>query len=159
MASTTDIIFWGSLAGLLALTIRGFRRSRHVGQLSVSLAVLAASGTVYGLVFDRGPHLGSKGGQSSATAFIVLYACMLAGMACNYLYRRFMQPQSGRELFDWGRFIAPMFASPLLFAPLWSAFQDAGVTVMGLRFSAFLVAFQNGFFWKEFFDNIRRRRS
>jgi hypothetical protein len=50
-----------------------------------------------------------------------------------------------------------MFTSPLVFAPLWSAFQDAGMTLTSLKYGVFVVAFENGFFWKEFFDNRRQR--
>jgi hypothetical protein len=159
VASTTDVIFWGSLAVLFALAVRAFRRSRHLGQFLVWVAVLAACGLAYYFTFDATQPFQSKGEQSSAAGMIALYIFMVAGMGCHYLYSHFMKPEREREFFDFGLFIAPIFASPLIFAPLWTAFQNAGVTLTGLRFGAFLVAFQNGFFWKEFFDNRRRRRS
>ena len=156
MANTTDIVFWVSLAVLFALAVRGFYRSRHIGQLLVSVAILAACGAVYALNFEGSSHLQSKGEQSSTPAMIVLYVCMLVGMTCQYLYTYFLKAERERK-FDVGLFIAPMFTSPLVFAPLWSAFQDTGMTLTSLKYGVFVVAFENGFFWKEFFDNRRQR--
>ena len=159
MASMTNVIFWGSLAGLFALTVQGFRKSRNIGQLVVWLALLSAFGGWYFFAFQQAPHLQSKGEQSSALAMVGLYACMLAGMACNYLYAHFMNPKGKRKPFDFGCFFGPVFASPIIFIPLWAAFQNAGIGVMSPQFAAFFVAFENGFFWKEVFDNRKQQRS
>ena len=158
MGSTADVIFWGSLAGLFALAVREFLRSRHVPQFLVWLTILAVCGLAFYFSFDFAAHLQSKGEQSSGAAMIVLYLFVLVGMACHYLYSHFLKPRPEREVFDFGLLIAPLFASPIIFVPLWSAFENAGLTLTGLRFGAFFVAFENGFFWKEVFDNRRQGR-
>jgi hypothetical protein len=154
----TNVVFWVSLMGLFALIVQRFRKSRNIAMFLGWLAVLAACGGVYFYAFESPSHLQAKGEQSSGPAMIVLYICMLVGMACHYLYSYFVKPKLKRESFEFGLLIAPVFASPIIFAPLWAAFQDAGVTLSPLRYAAFFVAFENGFFWKEFFDNRSRRR-
>jgi hypothetical protein len=154
-----DIVFWVSLAGLFALAVHSFWQRHNIGHLLAWLAILAASGGWYFIAFDLSPHFQSKGEQSSTPAMVILYLCTVGGMACNYLYAHFMKPIRKREPFDFGCFIAPMFASPIIFAPLWSAFHEAGIELTALKFAAFFVAFENGFFWKEFFDNRRGQHS
>jgi hypothetical protein len=84
---------------------------------------------------------------------------MLLGMLSQFLYRRFERPQRLRPTWDWGMFIAPVFASPIVFIPLLAAFQNANIDLKDLtapRLMIFFVAYQNGFFWKEFFDRKQR---
>ena len=59
-------------------------------------------------------------------------------------------------------FIAPVFASPIVFIPLLTAFQNANVDLNRLtvpKLLIFFVAYQNGFFWKEFFDLKQREEA
>lgn len=158
MADMTNVVFWISLAGLLALLIRGFCKSRSIAVFLLWLVILGACGVMYFYAFESHSYLQPKGEQSSGPAMFVLFICMLVGMACNHFYNYFMKPKLKREPFDFWRFIAPIFVSPFIFAPLWAAFRDAGVSLSPLKYAAFFVAFENGFFWKEVFDNRRRRR-
>lgn len=103
-----------------------------------------------------------KGSQANETGFvIVLYLSMLAGMACHYFYGLFLLPQRKRSKFDLGAFLAPVFASPIVFIPLLGAFQNTEVDLTQLtlpKFMVFFVAFENGFFWKEVVDNRRKEQ-
>ena len=84
---------------------------------------------------------------------------MLLGMLAQYGYNYFVTPKSDRKAFDLGVFIAPVFASPVVFIPLLAALQNADIDLTALtipRMMVFLVAFQNGFFWKDFFDRQRQ---
>ncbi len=88
-----------------------------------------------------------------------LFICMVAGMFGQYLYRHFERPMRFRRKWDWGLFLAPVFASPIVLMPLLAAFQGADIDLAALtapRLMMFCVAFQNGFFWKEFFDRKRK---
>jgi len=101
----------------------------------------------------------AKGPQDLVLAF-ALYVCMLAGIIAQFLYRRFERPQPKRPAWDWGLFLAPVFASPIVFIPLLAAFQTSEVKLEQLtapRLMVFFVAFQNGFFWKEFFDRQQQK--
>ena len=80
------------------------------------------------------------------------------GMIAQYLYSWLGQPPSKRKTkrFDMGLFIAPIFTSPIVFIPLLAALQNAVVDLQNLttpKMMLFLVAFENGFFWKEYFDH------
>lgn len=76
-------------------------------------------------------------------------------MLAQYAYAHFSQ--SGlrkRSPFDWGNFIAPIFLSPIVFVPLFESLKSAPqahATTMSL-----LVAFENGFFFKNFIDHRER---
>lgn len=107
-------------------------------------------------------ELTAKGKSGDFILAAALFFCMLLGMVSQYLYRRFEKPKRRRTKFDWGVFIAPVFASPIVFIPLLAAFQNADVDLANLtvpRLMIFFVAYQNGFFWKEFFDRKQREES
>lgn len=87
--------------------------------------------------------------------------CMIGGMFAQYLYRHFERPAHHRLKWDWGCFLAPVFASPIVFIPLLAAFSNVDIDLANPRLKVpqlmvFLVAFQNGFFWKEYYDRKLR---
>jgi hypothetical protein len=87
---------------------------------------------------------------------------MTGGMFAQYLYRYLERPVRYRQKWDWGCFIAPIFASPIVFIPLAAAFQNVDIDLTNPRLKLpqlmiFLVAFENGFFWKEYFDRKRKQ--
>jgi hypothetical protein len=157
MASLSNIVFCISLAGLFVLVFLEYIRTKKLGRLLFCLAVLAGCGAVYFYVFQSNRSIASKGEQPNQAGFVVvLYVCMFLGMVCHSFYSRFLKAKREREPFDWGNFLAPIFASPIVFVPLLGAFQNADVDLTRLtmpKFMVFFVAFQNGFFWKEVVDN------
>jgi hypothetical protein len=158
------VVFWTSVLGLLILAVLNYLRSKNLKQFLFEFLFIAVSGGIYLTVFQTAPPVQSKGVDSSGTAFvIILYICMLIGMAFHSLYVRLMKPATTRQPFDLGTFIAPVFASPIVFIPLLGAFQNADVDLANLtlpKYMVFLVAFENGFFWKELVDNrIKARKS
>jgi hypothetical protein len=84
-------------------------------------------------------------------------------MLAQHAYARLSKPRRRRRRrFDLGTFLAPIFASPIVFIPLLATIQAAGVDlyrVNGARFMLFLVAFENGFFWKVIFDQRREMKT
>jgi hypothetical protein len=101
----------------------------------------------------------AKGPQTGQLLAVALYVSMLLGMFAEFLYSHFEKPKRKRTQFDWGLFFAPVCASPIVFIPLMAAFQSADVDLQKSaipRLMVFLVAFQNGFFWKEHFDARRK---
>jgi hypothetical protein len=99
--------------------------------------------------------------QQEVYFVIVLYFCMLLGMGGQYLFNRFEHPETERKKFDVGLFIAPVFASPIIFIPLLAALQNADIDLVRLtvpKTMVFFVAFENGFFWKAYFDQRRQER-
>lgn len=162
MVNVSDAVFWISLAGLFVLTLWGFVRGRNILWSLLLIAILSAVGVGYHVFFQSSSQISPKGDQPHQWAFIVvLYAFMLLGMASNYLYGRFETTKSTRPPFDAGNFVAPIFVSPIVFIPLLGAFQNTYVDLTNLtvpKLMIFLVTFENGFFWKEFFDNRQRKK-
>ena len=151
-----------SLAGLLlayGLWVRKTGEWRPFWLESGALAIFAiVLNILFGFPF---PQTGvvAKGPGEDLMLAAALYLCMLLGMFSQYLYRRLEKPKRRRLKWDWGLFVAPVFASPIVFIPLLAAFQDAGIDLKRLtspRLMIFFVAFQNGFFWKEFFDSKQK---
>jgi hypothetical protein len=157
MTSLSDIVFWISLAGLCVCVFFEYAREKKINRLLFWLVVLAGCGAAYFYIFRGNRSIASKGEQPNQAGFVVvLYLCMFLGMVCHYFYSRFLKAKGEREPFDWGNFLVPIFASPIVFVPLLGAFQNADVDLTNLtmpKFMVFFVAFQNGFFWKEVVDN------
>jgi len=160
VANLEDAVFWISLAGLFVLTVRGFLRTKKIGRALVYISVLLGCGGTYLTVFRAGLQVQPKGVESYQWAVVLLlYICMLAGMAANHLYGWLSGPKPTRRPFDIGTFLAPMLVSPIVFIPLWVAFQSSSIDPTNLaapKLMIFLVTFENGFFWKAFFDGRRR---
>jgi hypothetical protein len=157
MSGLSNIVFWTSLTGLCALSFFEYQKLKKTGRLFLWLALLAACGVGYFYIFQNRVAIASKGEQPNQSIFvIILYICMFMGMSCHYFYSWFLKSTREREPFDWRNFLAPVFASPIVFVPLLGAFQNADVDLTKLtipKFMVFFVAFQNGFFWKEVVDN------
>ncbi len=153
-----------SLLALVLLAGYRYTQSKNARALLVQLAALVLCFAFLHALFDfpLGAEPASRGNEQNDVYFvIVLYACMLLGMLAQYGHARFSQPQRTRKKFDLGLFLAPVFASPIIFIPLLGALQNANIDLSRLdapRMMTFLVAFENGFFWKEYFDHRRAEK-
>lgn len=152
-----------SLVALAGLAIYRFIQTKNWRPLLAQILALLLVFAFLRALFDfPTPPPASKGeGQQELYLIIVLYACMLLGMLAQYGYTRFSAPKRKRKAFDLGMFLAPVFTSPIIFIPLLAALQNAEIDLTRLdapRFMAFLVAFENGFFWKEYFDHRREEK-
>jgi hypothetical protein len=159
---TTIVVI--ALVGLAALSVGAFAKERRLGPLLLSIAVLAGLAWFLRRLFGfpvAQPIPASKGLTPSELPVIgVLFACMLLGMLAHWLYVWLGTPQGKRRKFDFGLFVAPILASPIIFIPLLASQQNTYLSLAQLdvpRFMVFLVAFENGFFWKEYFDNLKKK--
>ncbi len=151
-----------SLLVLAMLAIIRFVKSKKIRSFILQISALVLTTVFLNALFDFpaiAPSATGKGepGQD-VYLVIVLYICMLLGMAAQYAYTRFEQPKADRKEFDFGLFLAPIFASPIIFIPLLAALQNADLGLARLtvpKMMVFFVAFENGFFWKEYFDHRR----
>lgn len=156
-----NILVWlayGSFIAFLAVSIHLYAKYKNVTTFVTCLFFLVIFGAVlYFRVHLPGGVVG-KGAGKDLAFIIVLYGFMVAGMLANYLYARFSKAKNRRKKFDFGVFISPVLVSPIVFIPLYAAFKDAQIDLdlSGGKMMVFLVAFQNGFFWKEFFDNAQK---
>lgn len=162
MSTQLDIFVIVSIVGLVIISVIRFAKNRKVPNFLVQLALLIFCG--FFAVRDLLVNIDTtaKGAGSDIPFAVVLYGCMLFGMLGSYGYNRLSIPRAQRPEFDLGLFLAPMLASPLVFIPLLGAMQNADVDLNGLttpKLMVFLVAFENGFFWKEYFDHRRAERT
>jgi hypothetical protein len=163
MSSGMSVLITVSMAGLLLVSARWARKTGEWRML-IALAIAIAA---FVLFLNRqfgypGTRIVAMGPREDLALWMALYLCMLVGMFAQYSYRHFDRPRRNRARWDWGLFLAPVFASPLVFIPLATSFSSAGLDLKSLtaaKFMIFLVAFQNGFFWKEFFDMKRKEVS
>ncbi len=150
-----------SITGLLlVLGLHAFRTA-SLRSFWSELVVLVIYGVFLNVVFGFPSPSGvvAKGSEASRALYVALYVCVLMGMAFQFAFRYFSQPKELRSSWDWGLFIAPFFASPLIFFPLVAAFQSSGVDFndsRAPRLMVLMVAFQNGFFWKEIFERKQK---
>jgi hypothetical protein len=154
-----------SIVGLLILTFWRIRKTRNWRSFGVQLVALAlCSLLLYGIFgFPFAKKIPVSRGEEGQDIFlvIVLYGFMLLGMLAQYGFHHFGRPKVQREPFDLGIFLAPIFASPIIFVPLFAALQSSNINLSEFdapRLMLFLVAFENGFFWKDYFDHRRRAK-
>lgn len=157
MSSGISLILIASLAGLLVGAIYvDLRRRGGAPTWPIALLIVAA---VALWARSRVPYqLETKGGIDEGLAIGLCYVSMLLGMVAQYGYA---QGERGRRRFKFEpvSFLMPIFASPIVFIPLLSIATDlttAGAFTQA-KVMVYLVAFQNGFFWKSFFEQQRQR--
>ena len=85
------------------------------------------------------------------------YLSMLLGMIAQYFYK---QAERGDKAFSFAplEFMMPIFASPIVFIPLLTITEEMALSgaFTKAKLIMYLVAFQNGFFWKSFFDQRQK---
>jgi len=148
-----SIYWWAAVASLLLL-ISVILAERRAFKLLAGL-VLVLLGLVAGLAAPSLRLLADgievKGDESELPWGLIglLYLALVAGMAAQYAFLK-----SPRARFHWTVFLKPFLASPIVFLPLLAALEDqlAGGPWTLPRLMLVFVAFQNGFFWKTFFD-------
>ena len=161
----SDLLNWLTAVSLLALAAVLFYRDYKAGSAKgftlhalILLACVAFLWRCFG--FLKAAPVG-KGDNNEVYFIIVLYVIMVLGMLASYAFQHFSKEKAGRKEWDIGLFLAPVFVSPVIFTPLLTAFQQAAATQQAgsnaPRMMMFLVAFQNGFLWKEYFDHKRKK--
>lgn len=88
-------------------------------------------------------------GGGPILAFTIMFVCTVLGMAARYV---FYQDQK----FTWGTFLRPLVISPMILLPLVGTMQGIQTFEPIQLISFGLLSFQNGFFWKEVFEKIRK---
>jgi hypothetical protein len=148
MSSVLSAVLSASILGLLvcvwwASVVRA--RPRRLAR-AVALTVLAVMVLRYSLV----EPVETKGAVHETLAIAFCYAAMVLGMVAQYAYR---QAETRDFRFDPAAFFMPIFASPIVFIPLLTVIGDVNATgaLAQPKLMVYLVAFQNGFFWRAFF--------
>ena len=113
------------------------------------------------VAFAWRPHGADQmGGIDETASLVICYAAMIAGMAAQYAYAMAERVSRGepRGKFELLTFVMPMLVSPIVFIPLLTLTSElgAGGAFTRARLMAYLVAFQNGFFWKQLFEQRRQ---
>ena len=145
-----------SLVGLLAISVYRFIAYRNLRSFIFQLLALGIIAALLYKFFYVSAI--PKADDSDISLVIRAYAVMIFGMLSKHLYSYCAKPEEERPPFDFGLFVAPIFLSPIIFLPLVLAFQDAQVLTNKSQVGIFIVAFQNGFFWKEYFDNLQKQK-
>ena len=101
----------------------------------------------------------TRGDETNGITLIISYVAMVLGMMAHYVYA---QAEKGAKKlkFRWLPFLMPVLASPIVFIPLVSIAGEVpavGGAFTHAKLMVYLVAFQNGFFWKHFFDGYQSK--
>ncbi len=91
------------------------------------------------------------GGVSPLTALGLMFGCTILGIMAHYFF--YLQGK-----FSWQEFLKPLVISPIIFLPLVGSVQSlTGLESMQM-ISFAILAFQNGFFWKEVFGRVKKKK-
>jgi len=145
----------GSCLALAALVaVSGFRANRRGRALAGAVVLGAALWWIYVATF---PPAGRSRGSEQTAALVISYVSMVLGMMAHYVYAKAERGDT-RLTIEWLPFLMPILASPIVFIPLVSIAGEVSSTgdiFERAKLMVYLVAFQNGFFWKHFFDQRR----
>ena len=149
----SDVLIWLSALGLAALLALLFRRHKAPALFGLgALALVLYGAHAADLVGWPGREFVSKGDEPGWGLVAALYVAMVLGMLAQYAFDRFSRPRGRRRKFAWETFIAPVFASPIVFLPLAASYLNMTPSGNVPWLMPLLVAFQNGFFWKYIVD-------
>lgn len=91
------------------------------------------------------------------------YLSMVLGMIAHHIFiqvNMIEEQKKGRKRkFRWFPLVMPLAISPLVFIPVLGQLQTLGAqaTTFKTIVMQFLLAFQNGFFWKTIFEQMQRK--
>ena len=155
----SDLLNWTTAISLLALAgvlfYRDYKAKSAKGFILHGVILLACVAFLWRFFGFLTPEPVARGDNNEVYFIIVLYVIMVLGMLASYAFQHFSKQKAERKEWDIGLFLAPVFVSPVIFIPLLTAFQQADSD--SPRMLMFLVAFQNGFLWKEYFDHKRKK--
>jgi hypothetical protein len=142
------------VAGIIYLQFRRWR-GRHI--VSSVFLVLMALGLYFFVKAETGTQeLETKGVTEGTIGVVFSYIAMVLGMVAEYGYSRVERgPKRFRIDLE---LLMPIFASPIVFIPVLTISSDMtmGGAFTKSKLMVYLVAFQNGFFWKSFFEERRQ---
>lgn len=148
------LIVFASLLGL-AVGVGYVDFGRQPRRYGATALLLATALCVF--AFALHDSVESKGTIDETAPVVFCYFAMLLGMFAEYGYS---QAERGSEklTFVLMDFLMPIFASPIVFIPLLTITADTaqGGAFTRSKLMVYLVAFQNGFFWKSFFEQRRK---
>jgi predicted permease len=154
----TAIVFICSLLAAIWTIYALASRGRKTASLVTLLALLAYVGALhFFLGFPSSPNVVAKGAESEpsqAPLVLALFLLMVLGMLADYLYS-YLDAPKGRVHFEWRSFLKPIVVSPLVFVPLAGSLQNENVDLSHFTIPVlmlFLVAFENGFLWRGYFE-------
>jgi hypothetical protein len=150
--STLIVSLIGAVVALVIFTAR----HSDVRLWTVTVLVgLVSAGVWYANPSPFGTRADDDAQEIAAVA--ICYVAMLLGMMAEYVYR---QAEKGQErlTFTPMTFLMPILASPIVFIPLVTIAGEvkAASILSQAKLMVYLVAFQNGFFWRSFFEQRRR---
>jgi len=130
-------------------------RTRRLLVIVLTLFVVAVGSWI---VSSVAPATAGTRGDGDTVTLVISYVAMVLGMTSHYVY---VQAERGAKklTFNWLSFVMPILASPIVFIPLVSLAGEVpavGGAFTHAKVMVYLVAFQNGFFWKNFFDKQRQ---
>jgi hypothetical protein len=155
MSLDTTILLAGSLIGLIiGVAAIELRRGKSRRVLPGILIIAFAVGV---FLLTRPANVETKGAVDETAGVVFCYGAMLLGMFAEYGYRQAERGET-RFKFELMQFLMPVFASPIVFIPLLTITDDLplGGAFTKAKLMVYLVAFQNGFFWKSFFEQRRQ---
>ena len=158
MSDVAALILIASAAIMaLELIYRIGIRDKDARLLPRVVVVLGAAILAYEV---RPGQVEQMGGLDQAAAIVFCYASMLLGMGAEYGYSLAERASRGEAPFKFDKvtFLLPIFASPIIFIPLLTLTSELSVGGAFTRahLMVYLVAFQNGFFWKQLFEQRRQ---
>ncbi len=149
MSEVLGVILTVSL-GLMIVDLVYRVLTKRTALLPRTLVVLAAAWVVYALAPKA---VQTRGSADEIVSIVFCYASMVLGMMGEYGYKQAERGNNKIE-FDLMSFLMPIFASPIIFIPLLTLTSEVamGGAFTRPKLMVYLVAFQNGFFWKSFFE-------
>ena len=158
MIDTLKLALAGSGLVLAVIVIWWRLRSRRPAQ-ALAWAVVLAIGLrwIYTTTFPPGETRDIGDGETAV--LVMSYFSMVLGMVAHYIYQKGASGEKTLTI-EWMPLLMPILVSPIVFIPLMTIASQVASTTTGSLFAhaklmVFLVAFENGFFWKHFFDQHR----
>ena len=159
MSAIAEYAVAASVVGYILVSVLWLLEDGSWWRLGVRLLSLGAVVFALNILFSfpqflRNTAIPKSESAESVFPLLVLYTCMLTGMLAQHLHERFSAPARSRAKFDWGVFLAPIFLSPMVFVPLYAT-MNAAPAASNAKYMLFLIAFENGFFFKQYYEQRR----
>ena len=156
MTKLQTIVLMLSFGGMIAGIAWYFRSKKHWRPTLLGLAGLAMVFVFFHFAFSFPKTIETKDAAQETVLVVVCYLATLLGMAAQYIYTL---SEKENKKFQIKLLVMPICASPIVFIPLLTMIQSVDLTAgvfSSSKLMIYLVAFQNGFFWREILGRRRK---
>ncbi|MCP4345060.1 MAG: hypothetical protein GY795_05985 [Desulfobacterales bacterium] len=168
MSDVQNILITVSLAAWLAVVISDFvHNKKNLLSPVIQIILACVAGVVLHFYFGYFNTAGFKGGMPVGEGWIIsgLYVSTVLGIIGQHVFIQIkgLDKRGKQPKIKWMPLVKPLIISPIVFLAVLNQLEQIGAktnaSALKPMITQFILAFQNGFFWKTVIEQFEGKKS